>query len=52
MASQNNFWADQSVIVTGGAGFLGSYVVKRLREVGAGRVFVVRSKDYADCMPT
>jgi GDP-L-fucose synthase len=41
-----NFWADQSVIVTGGAGFLGSYVVERLRERGAGSVFVVRSKDY------
>ncbi len=42
----HNFWADQSVIVTGGAGFLGSYVVARLRQAGAGRVFVVRSRDY------
>src|SRR5499425_639636 len=42
----NNFWADQSVIVTGGAGFLGSYIVAKLRERGAGNVFVVRSKDY------
>lgn len=41
-----NFWADQSVIVTGGAGFLGSYVVERLQEVGARNTFVVRSKDY------
>jgi GDP-L-fucose synthase len=42
----NSFWPDQSVIVTGGAGFLGSYVVDTLRDVGAGNVFVVRSRDY------
>ncbi len=42
----NNFWAGQSVIVTGGAGFLGSYVAAKLRESGARDVFVVRSKDY------
>src|SRR5690349_6909035 len=42
----NNFWAGQSVIVTGGAGFLGSYVVAKLRESGAREVRVVRSKDY------
>jgi GDP-L-fucose synthase len=41
-----DFWAKQSVIVTGGAGFLGSYVVEALRERGAGQVFVVRSKQY------
>jgi GDP-L-fucose synthase len=42
----DGFWADQSVIVTGGAGFLGSYVVNALRERGANRVFVVRSREY------
>jgi GDP-L-fucose synthase len=42
----DSFWADQSVIVTGGAGFLGSYVVNALRERGARRVFVVRSQEY------
>ncbi|HVO41593.1 MAG TPA: GDP-L-fucose synthase [Aggregatilineales bacterium] len=41
-----NFWTGQSVIVTGGAGFLGSYVVDKLKERGAGRVFVVRRQDY------
>src|ERR1044071_4189193 len=42
----NDFWANQSVIVTGGAGFLGSYIVAKLRQRGARDVFVVRSKDY------
>ena len=29
-----SFWEDKRVIVTGGAGFLGSYVVKKLEERG------------------
>ena len=29
------FWRDQRVTVTGGAGFLGSFVVEKLRERGA-----------------
>ena len=33
-------------MVTGGAGFLGSAVVKRLRSSGAGEVFVPRSLEY------
>lgn len=28
------FWRDKRVIVTGGAGFLGSFVVEKLRERG------------------
>jgi len=40
------FWADRRVTVTGGAGFLGSYVVERLRERGCREVFVPRSQDY------
>jgi GDP-L-fucose synthase len=40
------FWANKRVVVTGGAGFLGSYVVERLRERGADEVFVPRSADY------
>lgn len=42
----NSFWSNQSVIVTGGAGFLGRHVVAELRAAGARNVFVVRSKDY------
>jgi nucleoside-diphosphate-sugar epimerase len=36
----------ERVVVTGGAGFLGSYVVEKLRERGVENVFVPRSKDY------
>jgi GDP-L-fucose synthase len=39
-------WANERVVVTGGAGFLGSYVVEALRARGAREVFVPRSKDY------
>jgi GDP-L-fucose synthase len=41
-----NFWAGQSVIVTGGAGFVGRYVVDGLHAHGAKNVFVVRSEEY------
>lgn len=40
------YWQDKRVVVTGGAGFLGSYVVDKLRERGAAEIFVPRSRDY------
>jgi len=40
------FWAGRRVMVTGGGGFLGSAVVRRLAADGATEIFVPRSRDY------
>jgi GDP-L-fucose synthase len=40
------FWADRRVMVTGGGGFLGQAVVRRLEASGATEIFVPRSRDY------
>ena len=36
----------QRVVVTGGAGFLGSFVTSKLRERGVEHVFIPRRRDY------
>ena len=41
-----SFWSDKRVIVTGGAGFLGSFVVAQLRARGCSKIVVPRSRDY------
>jgi GDP-L-fucose synthase len=38
-------FSNQTVIVTGGAGFLGSFVVERLNAAGAGKIVVPRKRD-------
>jgi GDP-L-fucose synthase len=37
---------DKRIIVTGGAGFLGSYVVEKLKRHGCKDIFVPRSREY------
>ena len=40
------FWVHRRVVVTGGSGFLGSYIVEKLRARGCREVFVPRKADY------
>jgi GDP-L-fucose synthase len=42
----SGFWADRTVLVTGGSGFLGSAVIAKLRERGARRIVAPRSSEY------
>src|SRR3990167_5490517 len=41
-----SFWSNKRIVVTGGFGFLGSFVVEKLKERGCRDIFVPRSKDY------
>jgi GDP-L-fucose synthase len=42
----SDFWKSQRVVVTGGAGFLGSHVVDRLVRSGCEEIVVPRKADY------
>ncbi len=42
-----DFWAGKNILITGGAGFLGNAIVRRLEERGVSRdqLFIPRSRD-------
>lgn len=42
----SNYWQDKRVIVTGGAGFLGSFVTATLKERGATDIVIPRIEDF------
>jgi len=45
-SSRGSFWSGKRVCVTGGAGFLGSYVLEKLAARGAKDVFVPRIEEF------
>jgi GDP-L-fucose synthase len=44
--SSQPFWSNKRVVVSGGAGFLGSFLVEKLKQRGAGEVIVPRIEEY------
>jgi GDP-L-fucose synthase len=47
--NSNHFWSDKRLIVTGGAGFLGSHVVEKLQQRGAAEIFVPTIEEFNLC---
>jgi GDP-L-fucose synthase len=44
--THNSFWQDKRVCVTGGAGFLGSFVTQKLKDRGAKDIFIPTIEEY------
>lgn len=43
---KTNFWSERKICVTGGAGFLGSFVIAKLRERGGKYIFIPTIEQY------
>lgn len=41
-----NFWKNNKFLVTGGSGFFGSHLVKKMQERGANQIMIPRSKNF------
>jgi GDP-L-fucose synthase len=41
-----NFWKDRRICITGGAGFLGSFLVEKLNQRGANDLFIPQIEEY------
>ena len=46
MGSEIGFWADKTVLVTGGSGFLGQHVLAKLRASGCKKIIAPRKREY------
>jgi GDP-L-fucose synthase len=44
--TDQSYWKNKRVCVTGGAGFLGSFVTQKLAERGAGEIFIPTIEEY------
>lgn len=42
----SEFWKDQRFVVTGGSGFLGKVLTRKMQEKGANDIFIPRIEDY------
>jgi len=43
---ENNFWENKKILVTGRYGFLGSYVMEKLKDKSVGKIIFPKRKDY------
>jgi GDP-L-fucose synthase len=42
----SDFWKDQRFVVTGGSGFLGKVLTRKMQERGANKIFIPRIENY------
>ena len=44
--TNSDFWKEHRFIVTGGSGFLGSFVIEKLKQRGAAKIIIPHMEDY------